>query len=295
MRVVFRVCLLGAVLPLAGCPAPLPAPQIASSLRAALDPNWTLLPEPDSRMVPGAIVEIIPPAPGAAASKLDLRYEGSLALCGWPDFAKSVEEGATPAISAGTTVGFDASLGAKLAGVGGQIGVNSSSQAALTIGKATFDTLPKIALQNWTQDPANAAIYKQKCGAYFSQPGYYVVSDAFVISSGSYTFLNSTGGSISVTPPPTVPVTASADVKVGDNGSVTITQPVVFALHLLQPLPMGAFADAAPPAATAAHVAAHRAARHALIAPPPPAPPPGPLVLTGRTIGSVQNLPARAP
>jgi hypothetical protein len=173
--------------------------------------------------------------------------------------------------------------------VGGQISANSSSQAALTIDKATFDTLPKIALQNWTQDPANAALYAQKCGSYFSQPGYYVVADAFVISSGSYTFVNATGGAVTVTPPPSVPVTANTSVKVGDNGSVTITQPIVFALHLLQPLPQGAFADAAPTAAPPslhAHFATRHAARPALAAPPP-----APVLLSGKMIGSVQNLP----
>ena len=141
------------------------------------------------------------------------------------------------------------------------------------------------------------------CGPILAQTGVFVVQEAFIISSGSYTFQTKAGVKIGVTPSPNVPVKATVDASKGDSGTLTITQPTVFALKVLQPLPQGGFQIASGLGAGAASSSAYQAHQlHLATAAPGATPeaaanaaasPTTPLSLGGHVIGSIEGLAAQ--
>ena len=289
---------------LGGCPHTVTQPPL---LRDALGPSWTMVPLPNSALLPGAIVRIVPPAAGAspqAGGQIDLRWLGRLADCGVPASVVVVSDAVVPGITSGSTFSLDASLGAKLAGVSAQLSGNVSSTADFTITTSTDSVLDFIGFEAWANALPNAAALATACGAILNQPGVYVVQEAFVISAGSYSFKTDAGAKIGVTPPPNVPVTASLGGDSGSSGSLAITSPVVFALKVLQPLPQGGFQVAALGQAEAKAVFHHHRARRPVAAlsapspslppapPPAPSPPLSPLELGGKSITAIEGLSA---
>src|SRR6185312_2461418 len=113
-------------------------------------------------------------------------------------------------------------------------------------------SLDLISLDNWLRDPANAPGFQSVCGAILQRPDVYAVEEAFVIEDGTFAIRNSAGAKIAVTPPPGVPVTATAGASGGASGDLHITQPVVFALRRMAPFADGMFAPAAVGAAPGA-------------------------------------------
>ena len=327
MGMLGRVGVLASAMLLGGCPSSAVVPPLAETL----GPSWTMVPLPNTSLVPGAVVQVVQTTgtPGKAG-QIDLRLLGQLSDCAVPAAALVVQNAAVPSVTSGSTYGIDASLGAKLAGVSGQLGGNVSSMANFTIGSSTDSTLDYIAFQRWATDVVNAASLSHACGQILAQSGVFVVQEAFGISSGSYTFQTKGGVSIGVTPPPNVPVQASVGANAGTTGGLTITQPVVFALKVLQPLPQGGFQvasglgsdgpvshDLPQPRSDTPMLATRSAIRSLTGAPPvpvprqaapPPAappsagqsgpvgtsqPPPAPYLLAGHPIGEVQGLPGR--
>ncbi len=284
MRRVRAACVLASAAWLGGCPLVVPNAKIAPYLQEVLGPSWTMVPLPNTALKPGAIVQVVKAVAPQAGGAIDLRLLGTLADCAVPPAAALVSQAGVPGMAAGATVAVDASLGARLAGVSAEIAANAGAKTALTITEAMDSTLDYIVFQRWAADPAHAAALRQACGPILAQPGIYVVQEAFVVSAGSFTFTNSAGGKIAVVPPPGVPVQAGVDVQTGQSGALTITQPIVFALKVLAPLPQGGF-----------EVAALSAAPHALAARARPAPlaapAPAPLMLGGIPIRAVSLSP----
>jgi hypothetical protein len=279
----------GCAIVLGGCPHPSPVERLYPTLSATLGPDWLLVPLPNASLGPGTVVEVT--ADGAAdlahAKQLGITRLGSLKSCSVADAAVLVTDSAIPTMTEGATYSIDASLGAKLASIAAaDLGANASSTADFTITKSTDSTLDYIALSRWMNDSANASVVQQACHNIFNQTNVYVVQEAFIISAGTYTFKDSHGANISVTPPPNVPVKASIDGSNGNNGGLTIDSPIVFALKVLQPLPDGGF-KLAGLASAAPH---YRTAHHAAPAPPPPPPGPGPLYLGDKTLASVSGV-----
>ena len=310
MGVFGRIGILAGAMLLGGCPSSPVVPPLADTL----GPSWTMVPLPNTSLVPGAVVQVVQAAgTQAKAGQIDLRLLGRLSDCAVPAAALVVQNAAVPSVTSGSTYGIDASLGAKLAGVSAQLGGNVSSTANFTIGSSTDITLNYIAFQRWATNLANAAALAHACGQILAQAGVFVVQEAFVISSGSYTFQTKSGASIGVTPPPNVPVQATVGATAGSNGALSITQPTVFALKVLQPLPQGGFQvasglgeDVLSPHDLFKSRSAAAPASGAGIAPPagPPAAarpqpatpaqlPLAPLLLGGHPIGAVQGLPGQ--
>ena len=274
---------------LGGCPHPSPVQRLYPALSATLGPDWLLVPLPNTSLGPGTVVQVT--TDGAAdlahAKQLGITRLGALKSCNVADAAVLVNDSAVPTMTAGATYSIDASLGAKLASIASaNLGANASSTADFTITKSTDSTLDFIVLSRWMSDPSNAAIVQQACHSIFNQKNVYVVQEAFIISAGSYIFKDSQGVDISVTPPPNVPVKAGIGSTNGSNGGLTIVEPVVFALKVLQPLPQGGFQLAAL-ASAAPH---HRVAHHAAPAAPPPPPASGALYLGGKAITAVAGV-----
>ncbi len=288
MRVLHRAGALAGALLLGGCPGMPPAPPpVYPSLRDTLGPSWTLVPLPSGALLPGAIVRIQNEPAAAAQGSVVLQWIAPLSKCGVPDSALVVSAPALAAISAGATFGADASVAAQLANVSGELGGNASSTANLTINSSTDSSLDYVSFQRWATDPANAQALSQACGSILAQPGMAVVQEAFVISSGSYTFQTNKGAKIKLSPPAKLPVQAGVSVTSGTQGTVTISQPLVFALRLLQPLPQGGFALEPLVASNA-----RRASRHAVRVPPPPPLSPA-IQLGGTTVTNIEGLPSR--
>jgi hypothetical protein len=262
---------------LTGClqpPAPFP------DLDATLGAGWTAVPLPNSSLAPGAIVQVTAPNGGAVTntSQLQVRWLGALQDCGVPATALVVNQAAVPGISSGSTFSLSASIAADLAGVSlGSLGGDASSSTNLTITTATDSALNYIDFTRWANDPANRMALAAACGPALNQPNTYIIQEAFIISSGSYNFKNTRGATISVTPPPQVPVKLSASGSDSGNAAITISSPIVFALKVLQPVPGGSFqvATITPVAGASAshHVLGAHHARTAAAPPPPPPPP----------------------
>ena len=292
-----RAGLLLLPLALTACPAPAP-PNIAPTLQplgAALGPAWTIVPLPNTKLTPGAIVQINPlDAPAIAQAKtVDIVWLGTLATCGVPDTVLAVTPGDVPGISAGTSYALNADISAKLGPASLDAGANATSTAQLKIDASTDTSLNYVSFSAWVADADNAKAFNAKCRTLLAGANTFVVQEAFVISKGSYSFAKNTGGKLAVTPPPNIPVKAEVDANGGPTGDLTITQPIVFALKAMQELPEGGFR-----VATALHP--HTAVRHghgpvavAAGAPPPPPPPavPPESPLAGKTVQAVQRLP----
>ena len=288
MRVLHHAGALAGALSLGGCLGTPPVPPpVYPSLRDTLGPSWTLVPLPSGALLPGAIVRVVYGAAGVGGSpgSVALQWISPLSRCGVPDSALVVSNPPLAAISSGATFGADASVGAQLASVSGELGADASSTANLTITSSADSSLDYVAFQRWATDPANAQALSQACGSILAQPGMAVVQEAFVISSGSYTFQTNKGGKIKLSPPGKLPVQAGVSVTSGTQGTVTISQPLVFAMRLLQPLPQGGFA-LAPLVASNARRASH------YVAGTVPAPPVSAAIqLGGTAITSVDGLP----
>lgn len=282
-RIPRAAAVLGAPLLLCGCPHPGPVHSLNPTLRDTLGPGWMLVPLPTTALAPGTVVQVTSSdgKPLSQASHIDIRRLGSLKQdCKVPASVLQVTDSAVPEISQGSTYSLDASIGADIAKIASiDLSANTGSTVDFTIKAATDSTLDFIALTNWATDPANAALINQACRGTFSLPNVYVVQEAFVVSNATYTFKDSNGAKISVTPPPNVPVHGSAGGSNGDNGGLTVTVPTVFALKVLQPVPAGGFQIAAVSAGFSPHAL------------PPPPPPQPPLSLSGKTITAVQGVP----
>ncbi len=228
-------------LSLAGC-AP-HSSRIIPGLGSGLGPGWTMVPLPNSALLPGAVVEVTSADGGTITSKgpIQIRWLGSLQDCGVPFDALAVNTASVPGIVSGDTFSLDASVAAKAAGVSlGTLGVNGNDGAHLTIETSSDESLDYLHFSNWLNNPVNHKAINDACGPELTESNVFIVQEAFVISSGSYSFIDAAGGTISVAPPSS-PVNGSADVTIGSNGSITIGAPTVFALKALQEVPAGAF------------------------------------------------------
>jgi hypothetical protein len=284
-RIARAAILLGTPLLLCGCPHPTPVQSLYPTLRDTLGPAWMLVPLPNTALAPGTVVQVTAAdgKPLTQASRIDIQRLGSLQQdCKVPSTALQVVDSAVPAISQGSTYSLDASIGANIAKIASiDLSANAGSTVDFTIKAATDSTLDFIALTNWATDPANAVLINQACRSTFALPNVYVVQEAFVVSDATYTFKDSNGAKISVTPPPNVPVHGSIGGSSDNNGGLTVTAPTVFALKVLQPVPEGGFHIAAIATGVSPH--------ESLLAPPPP-PPPQPLDLSGKTINAIQGV-----
>ena len=189
----------------------------------------------------------INPLPGKPG-KVDIVWLGSLTTsCKVPADAIGLQSGDMPGFSAGTSVSIDATLAASLASVSLGLGGNFEKSSTLTIRKASLDTINLINLDNWLQTPANRSSFEAACGPVLQQSNVFAVDEAFVIADGTYSIKNTAGAKVAFTPPPNIPVKASADASGGSSGDLTITQPVVFALRQMAPFTGSVFALAARP------------------------------------------------
>ncbi len=234
------------LLGVAGCTPPPPTrpPQLGDILGS----QWTLLPLPNSKITPGAVVQIAPATGNSGA--VDILWLGSLdSSCQVPADILGIQSGIVPGLTSGTSVTVSADVGAAIAGVSLGAAGDVQKTSTLTINKASVNSINLISLDNWLQDPANGKAFQSRCGSILARPNMYAVEEAFVISDGTYAFRNTADAKLSVRPPPGVPVKAELGVGGGPTGDLRITQPVVFGLRRMAPLAGGSFTP--PPAATA--------------------------------------------
>lgn len=234
--------ILFAVLGLSGCgPSTPPPPEMhPPGLMSALGKGWVEAPLPDSKLGPGAIVQMTP----VDEKTVDLRWLGSLQeSCGLPENVISIKSGDVP----GVVTGKDYSIGAKVAASIAKIGVGVGAEAkgarsaTLTIGAASADAFDLIRFRGWLAVPANAASLTASCGSTLSEPNIYVIQEAFVISDGSFSFRNEAGAKIAVDLPPNVPVQVGTDASGKTTGDLLIKKPIVFAFHRIQQVKDGKF------------------------------------------------------
>ncbi len=229
--------LAASTLGLVGCTPP-PSPPLASlqQVLQSIDPSWTMLPLPNSALMPGSIIQIdsVDGSPVTTASTLNIRLRGNLSDCGFPADVLSPLKGTIASIGSGRNVSLDASIAAKAAGIDlASVSGTLANDVTLTIGASTDQILDIEKLRSWQENPANDATIARSCVDDLNRKDVYVVPEAFVITSGSYSFTTSSGGSLSVAPPH-VPVGVSTGVTLSTNGSVSINSDTVFAIKEAQ-------------------------------------------------------------
>jgi len=231
------------LLALAGCPGPSPYPDLSAVLGA----GWRIVPLPNTKLNPGAIVQLTPVgAPTIADAKtVDLLWLGMLQDCGVPASALAVEGGAVPAITSGRSYSIGTNVAAALTGIGPSIAANATRTTQLRIDQASDVSVNLINLDTWLANPANMqALQFSPCGHFLAQPNVYTIEEAFIVFKGSYAFTDAAGATLAVTPAPGVPVTVSGSVSGGANESLQIDQPIVFAIRNMRPF-SGGFAPVA--------------------------------------------------
>lgn len=236
-----RTMMVTGALAVSACGAMEPAQPtfgVPGGLAQSLGPGWVDAPLPDTKLGPGAIVQITP----VGKDEIDLRWLGSLAgSCQVPSSALTVTKGGVGQVRTDREYSIGVQAAASVAKVGAEVGAKGARSAQLTVKKASADALDLIRFRSWLAVPTNAAGIDTRCGSTLREPNVYVVQEAFVVSDGSFTFLNDAGVKVGVTPPPTVPVKIGLDASGKSNGDLVITQPIVFAIHRMQQAKDGSF------------------------------------------------------
>lgn len=228
---------------LTACPGPIKPVFPVPSLASILGPDWAMIVPPDADMVPGAIVKMTGTdgGPPRTDAPIDITPLSTLASCGVPASAVVVKPGATPAMSSDGTATVDAKLAATIAHIDiGSLGANYSHDVTMKVDDASEAWLDVGKLGQFLSVPANRQAVQSACPSLFDPANpdaanIYIVQIAYVISAGSFSFKNALGATISVTPGPAAPVTASAGASTGTNGTLTVTTPIAFAVKVLAP------------------------------------------------------------
>lgn len=207
-------------------------------LAAALGGGWVEVPLPDSRLMPGAIIEVTP----VGSDQVDLRWLGSLqGSCGVPEDGVLITSGEVPQLEAGSMFSLSGDIGATLKSWGVTAQASYDAKATLTIDSDSVSSLDLVRFRAWHALPANAQILSQKCGSTLALKNAYVVQEAFVVSSGKYSFSNDKGIEIGLSAAAQSPVKANVGASGENGGKLQITKPIVFALRRVQRTADGAW------------------------------------------------------
>lgn len=184
--------------------------------------NWITLPIPDSKVAPGALVEI---------DAKGLRYISHLTSCGVPPEVVAVKTGNSPALSFTKNGEYGLNVLAKLTGV--EIGPNfdRTHKVILEHKKHGGDAIDLIIVSEWLTKPGNRV--NDACNTFFDSPKGYLVQEAYRVSEGSYQIVSSAGVEVKTGDLPAGAITLKADAKAkwGQDGKLVFTEPVYTAIR----------------------------------------------------------------
>jgi hypothetical protein len=226
-RCAFFVSLLLALLGLAGCKNVQDVQDIYSpeEWRKLLDGagGWVPLPFPDGKYRPGSIIQL---------DENGLRWIDHLSSCRYPD--QFVERGSIPAISFTKSTAFGAEVLLNYAGIEAGPGFDRIKRVTFSVSEHSADALKLLALRVWQEEPANQRTISQACMEELARPDMYLVTEAFVVSRGTYSLFDETGAKLKLTAPALsqfLSLGGEVGYEVTADGGLTISEPAVFAVR----------------------------------------------------------------
>lgn len=185
--------------------------------------GWVPLPFPDGKYRPGSIIRV---------DEGGLRWIDNLSSCRYPgDF---VEQGSIPAINFTKSTTFSADVLLNYAGIEAGPGFDKIARVTFEVSEHSADALKLLALKVWQEDPANRREVSSACMEELTKPDMYLVTEAFVVSKGTYSLYDKTGARLQLTVPALtelLSVGGEVGYAVTADGNLTISEPSVFAVR----------------------------------------------------------------
>lgn len=185
--------------------------------------GWVPLPFPDGKYRPGSIISV---------DDSGLRWIDNLSSCRYPgDF---VERGSIPAINFTKSTTFSADVLLNYAGIEAGPGFDKISRVTFEVSEHSADALKLLALKVWQEDPANRSKVSSACMEELTKPDMYLVTEAFVVSKGTYSLYDKTGARLQLTVPALtqlLSVGGNVGYELTTDGKLTISEPSVFAVR----------------------------------------------------------------
>ena len=194
------------------------------------DTGWVLLPYPDSKYGPGAVIRL---AEGRAPEWLgDLGSD-----CGVPPEVIETIPGATPPfdVSRSTDIGVNAVL--QLQGVEAGPSFGDIRRSTLKAEDHGADSISLLAFRNWLMDPDREVELREGCLDTLSEPDTYIVREAYRVSKGSYSFETDSGAKLSLKGAEVgdyLKLSPEAKVGITNDGSLEFDQDVYLAVRRLK-------------------------------------------------------------
>jgi len=150
--------------------------------------KWIVLPVPDNSVAPGSVIYF----PSEAKSPVVLK---PLDHCGVPKDLLTAESEEAPAIIEKSYYKMSLSSVFRTLPAAVSATLSGASSATVQIASHGAERLNKLGdIDTWIQDPNNSDKFSPTCRSYFDQKGYYLVYQAWRITSGTYTFFTRESG-----------------------------------------------------------------------------------------------------
>jgi len=189
--------------------------------------GFTPLPFPDSKYRPGSIISV---------DENGIRWVDDLQACRYP-MSEFEEPSYIPNITFEKAWEFKGSALIDFKGVSAGPNFDKISKIRMEIKDHGADAFRTIKLKVWEEDPYNRNSVSQACMDELKKPNRYLISEAFRVSKGKYTFYDKFGASIKLeTPILKSLLQFKPDVKyeITSDGSIVIEQPAYFAVRKAQ-------------------------------------------------------------
>lgn len=210
----------------AGCRTnPYTAKELISVLKQA--GGWTPLPIPDSKFRPGSIIKV---------TEEGVYWIDDLTSCRYP-LAEFEEKSYIPSIAFTKELEFGASAVINIKGITAGPNFSRLSKIRLEIAEHGADAIRLLKLKIWMEDPDNRGRVSPVCLEELTKQDTYLVTEAFRITKGKYTFYDHSGAAIKIGAPVLKDLLQfQPDVKyeITNDGSLVIEQPAYFAIRKAQ-------------------------------------------------------------
>lgn len=187
--------------------------------------GWTPLPIPDSKLAPGALIEI--------TDNKVVRYWDDLSTCGVPtDLLKPVS-GKSPQLTFNQDADYKAEAVLQVSGVTAGPDFSKVHTTRLTHQDHGADALKLIAIQIWLADPQNSDKFPQACKEFFNGKNHFLVQESYRVAKGKYALIDKNEATIKVTNLALGPlkIEPGASAKVTSDGELLFDQIVYTAIR----------------------------------------------------------------
>jgi hypothetical protein len=194
--------------------------------------NWIVLPIPDNKMRPGAVIKVT-----KNGEKVDVTWLADFRTCGLTDKDLGFIRGKSPSDTSTAEFAVKASVVASfLSKLGGSADLNKVNRGILKIDDSGADAIDLLALQIWLARPGNLQALPAACTSFLGQPDIYLVSQAFRITKGTYQLLDENGGKVSASGATPAGISTRAEIggTVSSTGALDVTEDFYFAVRCVK-------------------------------------------------------------